>query len=426
MARPVTIILPAAILFVAPRVIHTRETRWPPFASGDSFRQVALVTVAHLQEVERDVVDWSEQRAADLRALLYVTIALMVVALTAQRSFFPHPHWTFRIFRSSFWHLIHQQDLYAPYAGQDFFKYSPTAALLFAPFAAPPFPLGLLLWNACNAIALIFALRCLVGRRNLALAMLLVIPELYNAMQASQSNALVAALIVFAFVALEGDRQLRGCLAIAVGVAIKIFPIAALSFAIFHPRRLRAAFTFTICAAVLAALPLTVTSPSMLLAQYGWWHRIEMTDALARGDSVMFVLHQLFRVSGPNWPVQLAGVAFLLLPLIRRDRWDDARFRRAFLASLLVFVVIFNHQAERQSFVIAAVGVAIWFVGAPRGYLRLGLVLLSLAGLGAAGYLPVWLAIQCELHGSPLPFVRQSPHASRAGDAVQSSSLSVT
>ncbi len=376
--------------------------------------------VGHLRAMWRDVVDWSEHRAPDPRALLYVATGLMVLALTAQRSFFPHPHWTFRVFRSSFWHLIHQQDLYAPYAGQDFFKYSPTAALLFAPFAVPPFPLGLLLWNAFNTIALIFALRCLVGRRNVALALLLVLPELYNAMQASQSNALVAALIVFAFVALENDRQIRGYLAIAVGVAIKIFPIAALSFAIFHPRRLRAALVFSVCAAVLAALPLTVTSPSMLLAQYGWWHQIEMTDALARGESVMFVLHQLFRVSGPNWPVQLAGVAVLLLPLIHRDRWGDARFRRAYLASLLVFVVIFNHQAERQSFVIAAVGVAIWFVEAPRDYLRLGLVLLSLAGLRAAGYLPVWLAIQSELHGLPVPFARRLARPYRARDVLRS------
>ena len=378
------------------------------------------MTIAQLDAVGRDAVDSPENRAAALRALVYATIALMVVALTAQRSFFPHPHWTFRIFRSSFWHLIHQQDLYAQYAGQDYFKYSPTAALLFAPFAAPPFAIGLLLWNAFNAVALILALRCLVGRRNVALAMLLVIPELYNALQASQSNALVAALIVFAFVALENDRQLRGCLAIAVGVAIKIFPIAALSFAIFHPRHIRAAVVFTLCAAVLAALPLTVTSPSMLLAQYDWWHRIEMTDALARGDSVMFVLHQLFRVSGPNWPVQLAGVAVLLLPLIHRDRWGDARFRRAYLASLLVFVVIFNHQAERQSFVIAAVGAAIWFVEAPRDYLRLGLVLVSLAGFGAGGYLPIWLAMQCELHGLPLPFARRPAGPSLAGDAAQS------
>lgn len=378
------------------------------------------MTVAQLQRVRRESVGNPEHRTADLRALLYATLALMVVALTAQRSFFPHPHWTFRIFRTSFWHLIHQQDLYAQYAGQDFFKYSPTAALLFAPFAVLPFALGLLLWNAFNAITLMVALRLLVSRRNDALAMVLVIPELYNAMQASQSNALVAALIVFAFVAYERERQFRGGLAIAVGTAIKIFPIAALSVVIFHPRRSRAVAAFTLCVAVLAVLPLAVTSPSMLRSQYEWWYRIEMTDALARGNSVMFVLHKLFRVSGPNWPVQLAGIAVLLLPLINRNRWADARFRRTFLASLLVFVVIFNHQAERQSFVIAAVGVAIWFVESPRDYFRLGLVLLSLVGFGAAGYLPVWLVMQGELHGLPASFARRISPPHRASDAVPS------
>ena len=85
-----------------------------------------------------------------------------------------------------------------------------------------------------------------------------------------------------------------------------------------------------------------------------------------------------------------------------------------------MFVVIFNHQAERQSFVIAAVGVAIWFVEAPRDYLRLGLVLVSLGGFLAAGYLPVWLAMQCELHGLPLPFARRLARPSLGGDAAQS------
>ena len=89
----------------------------------------------------------------------------------------------------------------------------------------------------------------------------------------------------------------------------------------------------------------------------------------------------------------------LLLPLLHRERWADAHFRRGYLASLLVFVVIFNHQAERPSFVIAAAGVAIWFVQSPRDALRLALVLLSLTGLRAWGYLPVWAVMQGELHG---------------------------
>ncbi len=356
-----------------------------------------------LHPVRGDLVERSEHRAPDSRVLLYVATGLMVLGLTAQRSFFPHLHWTFRIFSTSYWHLIHQQNLYAQYVGQDYFKYSPTAALLFAPFALPPLPVGMLLWNSLNAFALVVALQCVVGRRHVALALLLVLPELYNATQASQSNALVAALIVLAFVALEGSRQTVGYGAIALGVAIKIFPVAALSFAIFHRRRLRAALTFTICAVILAALPLVVTSPAMLVSQYRWWDGIESTDTRALGDSVMLVLHDIFRISWPNWPVQLVGVVVLLTPLLHRNRWNDAIFRRTFLASLLIFVVIFNHQAERQSFVIAAVGVAVWFVDSPRDHFRLALVLLSLAGLRAWGYLPVWLLMQGELHGLPLP-----------------------
>src|SRR3978361_988689 len=90
--------------------------------------------------------------------LLYVATGLMVLALTAQRSFFPHDHWTFWVFRSSFWHLVHQQDLYARYGRHDLFKYSPSAALLFAPIAVPPFALGLLIWNATNAAPFLLAL----------------------------------------------------------------------------------------------------------------------------------------------------------------------------------------------------------------------------------------------------------------------------
>jgi hypothetical protein len=342
-------------------------------------------------------------------ALLYVGTAVMVVALTAQRSFFPHPHWTFWIFRASFWHLLRGQNLYARYGSHDLFKYSPTAALLIAPFAVFPYPVGMLFWNAFNVGALILAFRRLFPSRLAALALLLVLPELFNATQASQSNALVAALILIAFYNLEGDGAFAATLAIAVGTAIKIFPIAALSLAVLYPRRLRGALAFALCAAALFLLPLAITSTAMLHAQYGWWLGVEAHDAVARGASVMRVLHELFHVDWPNWPVQLVGVLVLLAPLCRRSRWSDIHFRRTFLASLLVFVVIFNHQSETPSFIIAATGVAVWYIWSPRDHLRLAFVLLSLTGLYAWGYLPIWAVMQGELHGMVLPSWRLWP-----------------
>jgi hypothetical protein len=346
-------------------------------------------------------------------SLLYVAIGLMVFALTVQRSYYPHDHWTFWIFRASFWHLVHQQNLYARYGRHDLFKYSPTAALLFAPIAVPSFALGLLLWNVVNAGLLVLAIKRISREGDLALALLLVVPELFVTMQASQCNALIAALIVLAFIGLENGHQIRALLAIAVGFAIKLFPIAALTLTIFHPRRTRAALVFVTYVLVLLLLPLLETPVSMLVDQYRWWHQVEASDALARGSSVMWMLHQLLHVTWPNWPVQAAGVLVLLLPLVHVESWADQSFRRSFLASLLVFVVIFNHQVERPSYVIAATGVAIWYTYSSRNLSRLLLVLLSLTGLRAWGYLPVWLLMQFELHAVPLRTRLRASRASR-------------
>ena len=85
----------------------------------------------------------------------------------------------------------------------------------------------------------------------------------------------------------------------------------------------------------------------------------------------MQLLHVATGYTGPNWPIQLAGTLLLLLPLTTRpSRWGDAEFRRGFVASLLVYCVIFNHKAEQPSFVIAIVGVAIWFALSPRERIR--------------------------------------------------------
>ena len=57
------------------------------------------------------------------------------------------PSGNFEIFRTASRHLVSGQDLYAEYPAEhtDRFKYSPTFALLFAPFAWLPWPLALLL-----------------------------------------------------------------------------------------------------------------------------------------------------------------------------------------------------------------------------------------------------------------------------------------
>ncbi|PYO98524.1 MAG: hypothetical protein DMD60_04030, partial [Gemmatimonadetes bacterium] len=121
----------------------------------------------------------------------------------------------------------------------DFYKYSPTFALLFAPLAYLPFALGFLCWSLLNGLLLWYALDRLLPARPATIALALLYLEVLLALQYGQSNALVAALMILAFVAFERRRPLGAALSITLGAAVKLFPLAALSLAAFYPRRIR-------------------------------------------------------------------------------------------------------------------------------------------------------------------------------------------
>ena len=274
----------------------------------------------------------------------------------------------FRVFRSASLNLFAGRDLYAAHPEQhfDLYKYSPTFALLFAPLAYLPFALAYLCWTLLNALLLWYALDRLLPNRPATVALALVYLEVLFSMQYGQSNALVAALLILAFVALEQGRQGHAAALIGVDAFIKIFPLAGVSLALFHPRRARFALLAAAALVGLALLPLAVVPPHELAAQYRSWRAIEAADAPNRGYALMQYLYMV-GLDWPNWSVQLAGTVVLLLPLaLGRRRWDDAAFRRLFLGTLLVYLVLFNHQSERATFVIAYTGIAIWYVSAPR------------------------------------------------------------
>jgi hypothetical protein len=308
---------------------------------------------------------------ARVRRLEIFVVALWVAAVVAAtiQQGITHQNNNFLIFRAASQHLLHGQDLYAAYPTEhfDFYKYSPTFALLFLPFAFPPLPAAMLLWNALNAGALYAAIGTVLPRRVAIAARAIVFLDMLGSLQNVQSNALVAALIVLTFAAYERRHTVLGSLATGIGTNIKVFPLAGASFAIFHPRKARVAVALIASLVVLAALPLLVTTPSRLFAQYASWRAIETTDALERGFSVMYPVQLLLQRNWPNWPFQLLGVALLLAPvLLRRERWAEWGFRRLYLCSVLAFCVLFNHQAESPTFVIGATGVALWFASLER------------------------------------------------------------
>src|SRR3989475_7159850 len=203
------------------------------------------------------------------RRLLLALHLASVALVTVQQAILGHSN-NLSIFRSASLNLFAGRDLYAAHPEQhfDFYKYSPTFALLFAPLAYLPFALAFLCWALPNGLLLWYALDRLLPEREATVALALLYLEVLLALQYGQSNALVAALMILAFVALERRHQLGAASSITGGAAVKLFPLAALSLAGFPPRPLRIAALFSRGLPVAVLLPPAAGPPAQLLAPY--------------------------------------------------------------------------------------------------------------------------------------------------------------
>lgn len=319
-----------------------------------------------------------------------VAVSLLIAtAITAQQTLGHARSNNFAIFRASFWHLLRGQDLYAAYPAEhwDLFKYSPTCAMLFAPFAALPYGVGLLFWNLLNAIALSGAIVLLLPGRAAVAALLIVLLEALGALQNTQSNALVAGLMILSVVALERGRVAAGAASIIVGATIKVFPLSAGLFGLLTPMRWKHVAWCVLIGCAILALPLAVTSPELLRFQYESWFAVQQQDNTKVGMAWLGgIIEIALGRAIPHAPVQLLGIATIVTTAwMAREQWnDDPIVRRLLLASLLIFSVVFNHMAESPSFVIAFAGLGIWWASLPRERWRDVLVLLIVL-LGSVG-----------------------------------------
>jgi hypothetical protein len=369
--------------------------------------------------------------ARALRIILGVYLATAVL-VAVQRTVLSREN-NFWIFREAFRHLRTGADLYAAYpeAHADLFKYSPTFALLFAPFALLPPTVGYALWAAACAFAVWFGVSRLVPARPAAIALGIAWIAVLGDLQRAQSNALVAGLMVIAWVGFERGKQAGAATAIAAGAFVKIFPLAAGMGALLHRKWLQFCLILVGVIAVGAALPFLAAAPGTLGEQYASWYAIETHDAAEQprigvgGADLYAGLMGQFRVwfgaDWPHWPTQIAGLAILMLPLLtQRSRFGERIFRVQLLASLLVFCVLFNHQAESPSYVIAMIGVALWYATSEKAGWRTALmvaclVIVNLAStdlmprslyreyyvpwlLKTVPLIPMWIVMQLELH----------------------------
>jgi hypothetical protein len=298
-------------------------------------------------------------------APIIITLVKLAPGPFEQNGFHYEPLQNFAIFRNSFFHLIHHQDLYARFDAQqwDFYRYSPTFALLFAPFAVFPYGLGAVLWNLLNALALLWAIRSLpIGLDRIKMLVLwFVFLSMLNSISNAQSNALMAGLMLGAWNAQERKNPALSSFLIVLAVFVKLFGLFALLPCLLCEGRKKLLAYATAWGVTMAALPLIAVPPAQLLTLYRGWYATVRAFAEARlGLSVMGFLRGWFHLEIPQNYVVLAGALILLAVALRGPR-RDPRFRLLTAASVLIFVTIFNYAAESPTFVLAVTGCALWY-----------------------------------------------------------------
>jgi hypothetical protein len=313
------------------------------------------------------------------------TLLLWVVtgAVSGLVSFLFDQSLNLMVFRQASHDLLAGDDLYVRRA-QDYFKYSPTFALLFEPIAALPPWLSAVVWSALNfgvAWAGLWAFVDDPKKRERAVLFALV--GVVIATDGDQSNLLVLGVSLLALRALSEGRGNVFAALLAVGAAIKLFPLLCALAILLYPRKLANAARLAVAGAVLLVLPLLVTSLHALVRDYASWHALLSWDHDNTGWSVMSLLQKGAGVTASNGSLQVMCLLALALPLVPALRFGvDAAFKRTFVASVLVFSVIANHRAEYATYVIFAGAVAAWWSVAKVNVARTTLVILAFVCVG--------------------------------------------
>ncbi len=302
----------------------------------------------------------------------------------------------YTIFKCSWYHLIQSRNLYGIYPTQhwDFFKYSPTFALLMGLIAWLPDLIGLSIWNLLNVITLFFAIRLLpFTSKTQCLLLWFIFNEMLTCLTNCQSNGIMCGLIIAAYGCMEQKKIFWATLWLVLATYIKVYGAIGFCIFLFYPGKIRFLLYTFIWTAIFALLPLLVTTPQTLLWQYHNWASLMIADAsTATGLSVNGLLNSWLGIPNSKW-ITLAGVLLFILPLARFRLYTNLSYRLLLLAYMLIWVIIFNHKAESPTYIIAVTGVGIAFWGNTVSRWRLALLcfVLVFTSLSTTDFFPPYL-----------------------------------
>lgn len=310
--------------------------------------------------------------ATDPRTLLWLW---MIVAVTGMTRFGHGRENNFLIFKQVYWHVVERLPLYIEYPAEyfDLNHYGPTFSLVIAPFAIPPTWLGMLLWLVALTLFLYVAIRHNVFTRYQQVFIYwFCIHELLNGIQMQQFNIAITAIILLSYYFIEKEKDFWAALMIVLGTLVKLYGIVGLAFFLFSRHKGRLVGSLVFWAVVLFVAPMVISSPDYIVGQYHDWFAClveKNADNMFSQGTNISLLGLVRKISGcaaysDLWLI-IPGVVAFALPYLRLGQYHHEAFRQTLLASVLMFTVLFSTGSENSSYIIAVVGVAIWFTAAP-------------------------------------------------------------
>ncbi|MCX6350356.1 MAG: glycosyltransferase family 87 protein [Bacteroidetes bacterium] len=282
----------------------------------------------------------------------------------------------YKIYKDVFDNLIAHKNLYKfhPEFYDNRNYYGPLFGLMIAPFALLPNWLGVSLWILVNAIVLFVALWKLPLTHNQKIMVgYICLNELITSLLNSQFNPLTAAFLIFSFVFIEKKKDFWAAFFICLGVFTKLYGIMGLAFFFFSNNKIKFVLSLVFWSVVFFLLPMLLSSPSFVIQSYqDWYHALiykNSWNADLTSHTDISVMGMARRISGnpnlSNLPFMAAGAILFAMPYLKISNYKNTNFRLMFLASALLFTVLFSTGSESPTYIIAFCGVAIWFVLQP-------------------------------------------------------------
>jgi hypothetical protein len=320
-----------------------------------------------------DLRTWFDSRTPWEKAAIVIW-GVILLFVSVRVFLMPESKTVYPIFSASgrFWWT--STELYEPHRPtdvQDGWRYGPTCAVLFTPFAIFPDSIGGALWRLFSVATLLGALAWFsrsvlptaLSAKHFAMLLLFILPLSIQSVNNGQTNLVVMACMLGAVAAVTEQRWNLVSLLIALAFICKLYPLAlGMILILLYPRHL----WWRIPAACLASVlfPFLCQHPAYVVDQYEKW--ITLIRFEDRSNIQLEHMYRdlwlLIRVYGVPISrelyliLQITGGAVVALLCWQRQRagWPTSALLTSTLALTTAWIMLLGPATESSSFALLA------------------------------------------------------------------------